>query len=64
MTTQTTSNKPTHTASIKILDGSQTRFERVGVAWANEDGKICFKPYGTQIIHGNIYINPVKENDE
>ncbi|OES24683.1 hypothetical protein BFV94_4312 [Alteromonas macleodii] len=60
----TSKSKPTHTASVKIVDGSYTRFDRVGVAWLNDDGKMTFRPYGTQIISGDIYLNPVKEQEE
>jgi hypothetical protein len=62
MTTQ--NNKPTHTASVKIVDGSQTRYDRVGVAWLNDEGQMSLKLHGTQIISGTVYINPVKEQDE
>lgn len=59
-----TSTKPTHFVSSKVINGTQTTYEQIGVAWDNGDGKLTFKPYGTQIVSGKIYINPIKEADD
>jgi hypothetical protein len=54
--------KPTHSASTKTGSGDNVKFENVGVAWLNDDGKVALKLYGTQIVSGTIYINPITQN--
>lgn len=38
--------------------GRTQRLERVGVAWNREDGGICLRVYGTQILAGDVYLYP------
>ena len=65
-TQQTATNgsnaKPTHYASIKKGYGKAAQFERVGVAWLNDDSKITIQLYGTQLIEGRIYCSKIKQS--
>lgn len=55
-----TSNRPTHNACIKIGRGKAITFERIGVAWIDEESqKHYFKPYGKQIIEDGVYFFPI-----
>lgn len=44
------SNLPTHVAKTRIGYGKKASFERIGVAWKNEDGSFYVKLYGTQLV--------------
>lgn len=43
---------------IRVENGWKTRKERIGVAFDNENGSICFRLTGRQIIEGDIYLFP------
>jgi len=43
-------NRPTHVAKVRNGYGKKASFERIGVAWKNEDGSFYVKLYGTQIV--------------
>lgn len=67
-TTQTTeprqngaSKLPTHVAKLRRGYGKQASYERIGVAWQNEDGSFYVKPHGTQIIGEGFYIYRLEE---
>ena len=47
---------------VKAPKGS--RLERIGVAWDREDGGICMRLAGKQIIDEDIYIYPMIDNAE
>ena len=38
--------------------GRKERLDRVGVAWNREDGGICLRLRGTQIVTEDIYLYP------
>ncbi|GAB5470462.1 MAG: hypothetical protein Kilf2KO_34920 [Rhodospirillales bacterium] len=40
--------------------GRKERLERVGAAWRREDGGICLRLHGTQIISEDIYLYPAE----
>ena len=44
------SNLPTHVAKTRIGYGKKASYERIGVAWDNEDGSFYVKLYGTQLV--------------
>lgn len=58
-------NRPDYIAKqyrvIRIEDGWRTRKERVGVAFKNDNGSICFRPSGAQLIEGDIHFFPLEE---
>lgn len=60
-------NRPDYIAKqyrmVRIEDGWRTRKERIGVAYRNENGSICFRPAGAQIIEGDIHFFPI-DTDE
>lgn len=37
----------------------KSALERVGAAWTREDGGICLRLYGMQIVSADIYLYPV-----
>lgn len=59
-------NRPDYIAKqyrvIRIEDGWRTRKERIGVAFKNENGSLCFRPTGKQIIEGDVHFFPVEES--
>ena len=49
---------------VRIEDGGKTRKERIGVAWKGENGSICFRASGVQIIDGDIHLFPVEQEPQ
>lgn len=47
---------------VKMEDGWRTRKERIGAAFINANGSICFRPQGQQLIDNDVYLFPT--NDE
>ncbi|SDE47824.1 hypothetical protein [Ruegeria marina] len=45
-----TKNLPTHVAKTRIGYGKKASYERIGVAWENDDGSFYIKLYGTQVV--------------
>ena len=43
---------------VRVDNGWRTRKERIGAAFNNTNGSICFRPAGQQIIEGDIYLFP------
>lgn len=43
-------NLPTHVAKVRHGYGKNASYERIGVAWTNEDGSFYVKLHGTQIV--------------
>lgn len=37
------------------------RLERIGAGWTRDDGGICLRFHGTQIIGGDIYLFPADD---
>ena len=58
MTTQTNrtaaeprqSKLPTHVAKARVGYGRNASYERIGVAWINDDGSLYVKLAGTQVV--------------
>ena len=44
------SNAPTHVAKVRQGYGKKASYERIGVAWQNEDGSFYVKLHGTQVV--------------
>lgn len=42
--------KPTHLVKLRHGFGKKATYERIGVAWRNDDGSIYVKLHGTQVI--------------
>ena len=60
--TQTSSgNPPTHVAKSRVGHGEAVSFERIGVAWAKDDGSIFIRLYGTQIIADGFALYPLED---
>src|ERR1700674_1885173 len=41
---------PTHVAKVRHGYGKKTTYERIGVAWRNDDGSLYVKLSGTQVV--------------
>ncbi len=41
---------PTHVAKVRHGYGKKATYERIGVAWRNEDGSLYLKLSGTQVV--------------
>jgi len=48
---------------IRVEDGWKTLKERIGVAYANDNGSICFRPSGAQLITGDVHLFLREERD-
>jgi len=44
------SKLPTHVAKVRNGYGKKATYERIGVAWVNEDGSYYVKLHGTQVV--------------
>jgi hypothetical protein len=54
-------NPPTHVAKIRSGQGENASFERIGVAWAKEDGSLFVRLSGTQIVSEGFALYPLEE---
>ena len=54
-------NPPTHIAKMRIVQGENASFERIGIAWAKEDGSLYVRLSGAQIISNGFALYPVEE---
>jgi hypothetical protein len=54
-------NPPTHLAKLRKGEGETATFERIGAAWAKDDGSIIVRLYGTQIVSDGFALYPVEE---
>lgn len=59
-----TGNKPTMTAKQRVGYGKNTSYERLGVAWNNDDGSIYVRVHGTQIITGGFVLYPIEDDGD
>jgi hypothetical protein len=41
---------PTHVAKVRHGSGKKATYERIGVAWRNDDGSLYLKLSGTQVV--------------
>jgi len=41
---------------IRVEDGWKTLKERIGVGYVNDNGSICFRPSGAQLIEGDVHL--------
>ncbi|RCK43662.1 hypothetical protein TH25_21155 [Thalassospira profundimaris] len=57
-------NKPAMIAKQRVGRGKNATYERLGVAWLNDDGSIYIKVHGTQVITGGFVLYPIGENDQ
>ena len=54
-----TGNQPDWVAKSPRGSGRNQRLERIGVAWNRDDGGICLRLVGTQIITEDVYLYPL-----
>lgn len=50
--------KPDWIAKMPMSRGRSTGLERIGAAWNREDGGLCIRLIGKQVIDGDIYLYP------
>ena len=54
----TNGQKPDWIAKAPKSRGRNSRLERIGAAWNREDGGICIRLIGKQVVDGDIYLYP------
>lgn len=52
-------NQPDWVAKSPRGQGRNQRLERIGVAWNRDDGGVCLRLVGTQIVNEDIYLYPL-----
>lgn len=52
--------QPTHIAKMRTGQGEAACFERIGVAWAKDDGSLFVRLHGTQIVSDGFALYPVE----
>lgn len=52
---------PTHIAKVRNGTGDRATYERIGVAWAKEDGSVYVRLYGTQIVASGFALYPAED---
>jgi hypothetical protein len=52
MTTSTQTKKPAFIAKSREINGKHVTYERIGVAFENDDGSLFVKLSGTQVVSG------------
>lgn len=58
---QSSATPPTHIAKVRHGTGDRATYERIGVAWAKEDGAVYVRLYGTQIVASGFTLYPAEE---
>lgn len=56
-------NRPTHVAKVRNGYGKKATYERIGVAWKNDDGSFYIKLYGTQVV-SNFTLYELADNEK
>ncbi len=73
MTTETTTttderqngtNQPAYLVKLRHGFGKKATYERIGVAWLNDDGSVYVKLYGTQVVNQGFTLYRVEGNDK
>jgi hypothetical protein len=57
-----TGNRPDFVVKKRIGGGDRVTWERIGVAWQNENGAIFLRFHGTQVLSGGVSL--FRENRE
>ena len=60
-TTRESHKKPDWVAKSPRGNGEKSRLERVGAGWSREDGGICVRLIGKQVIDNDLYLYPISE---
>ncbi len=63
-TSNAAGNKPTMIAKQRVGFGKKATYERLGVAWTNDDGSFYVKLHGTQIITGGFVLYPIEDDSD
>jgi hypothetical protein len=54
---------PTHVAKVRHGYGKKATYERIGVAWRNDDGSLYLKLSGTQVVSA-LTLYELKDKEE
>lgn len=54
-------NPPTHIVKRRQGEGEAAIYERIGVAWARDNGAIFVRLHGTQIVSDGFTLYPIEE---
>ena len=52
--------KPDWIVKTPPINGTGKKLERIGAAWNREDGGICIRLTGTQVISRDVYLSRLK----
>ncbi|MRG71096.1 hypothetical protein GH722_04895 [Alphaproteobacteria bacterium HT1-32] len=55
---------PTMVVKQRIGNGKNASYERLGVAWENEDGSLYVKLHGTQVIGSGFNLYPINKDED
>src|SRR6202521_3846955 len=55
--------QPTHVAKVRHGFGKKATYERIGVAWRNDDGSLYVKLSGTQVVSA-LTLYELKDKEE
>lgn len=53
--------KPDWVVKTPPYKGNGKKLERIGAAWNREDGGICIRLTGTQVISRDVYLYPAED---
>lgn len=53
-----TAKKPDWIVKAPQNGGKTSRFERIGAAWSRDDGGVCIRLVGKQVIDTDVYLYP------
>lgn len=57
-------NRPTMIVKQRVGFGKKATYERIGVAWTNDDGSLYVKVHGTQVLSGGFVLYPIENDSE
>lgn len=55
--------KPSHLVKLRHGFGKKATYERIGVAWLNDDGSIYVKLHGTQVIGEGFTLYEIRDGE-
>ena len=55
-----TNNGPDYYVLSPRSTGRKQKLERIGAVWTKDDGGLCLRLCGTQIVSGDLYLYPPK----
>lgn len=60
---QVSNNRPDYVVKQRNGYGKKATYERLGVAWRNDDGSLYVKLHGKQIVDGGFTLYEISDSD-